>query len=171
MKLVWIIECLGVGFMFGRLFNLALLVLPWLTLFKIDKFTFKRYLPVLTFSSLVIALISELSKSYNWWKVKKPLVPKLSSDISFIFGPFFIANLWVFKLTFGRPILYGLLNIVFDYLFAYPLTTLAEKLKVYKMGTMSRFQLFSISIFTAVINYLYQMFVEEALKSKRQNTN
>jgi hypothetical protein len=157
--------------MFGRLFNLALLVLPWLTVSKIDKFTFKRYLPVLTFSSLVIALISELSKSFKWWKVKKPLVPKLASDISFIFGPFFIANLWVFKLTFGRPILYFLLNVVFDYLFAYPLTTLAEKLKVYKMGTMSRFQLFLISLFTAGINYLYQLYVEETLKSKRQKLN
>lgn len=59
----------------------------------------------------------------------------------------------------------------FDYLFAYPLTTLGEKLRVYKMGTMSRFQLFVISIFTAGINYLYQMFVEEALKSKKQNTH
>jgi len=157
--------------MFGRLFNLAVLVLPWLTVFKIDKFTFKRYLPVLTFSSLVIALISEFSKSFKWWKVRKPLVPRLASDVSFIFGPFFIANLWVFKLTFGKPILYALLNVVFDYLFAYPLTTLAEKLKVYKMGTMSRFQLFLISIFTAGINYLYQMFMEEALKSKRQNAN
>ncbi|WP_394555626.1 hypothetical protein C1N61_29920 (plasmid) [Priestia aryabhattai] len=157
--------------MFGRLFNLALLVLPWLTLFKVDKFTLKRYLPVLTFSSLVIALISELSKSYNWWKVKKPLVPRLGSDISFIFGPFLVANFWVFKLTFGKPILYGLLNIAFDYLFAYPLTSLAEKLKVYKMGAMSRFQLFLISIFTAALNYMYQLLIDDALKSKRNNTN
>lgn len=154
--------------MFGRLFNLALLVLPWLTIIKTNKFTFKRYLPVLTFSSLVIALISELSKSYKWWTVRKPIVPRLSSDISFIFGVFFIANFWVFKFTYGKFLRYLLLNIVFDYMFAYPLTTLAEKLKVYKMGTMSRFQLFLISIATAIVNYLYQNFIEDVLKSRKQ---
>jgi len=157
--------------MFGRLFNLALLVLPWLTVSKVDKFTFKRYLPVLTFSSLVIALISELSKSYNWWKVKKPLAPRLASDVSFIFGPFFIANLWVFKLTHGNFARYMLINVLFDYLFAYPLTTIAEKLKVYKMGTMSRFQLFLISMATAIVNYLYQNYIESVLKTKKQTHN
>lgn len=155
--------------MMGRLFNIALLVLPWLTLFKTDKFTFKRFLPVLTFSSLVIALISELSRSYKWWRVRKPVVPRLSSDVSFIFGVFFITNFWVFKLTYGKFIRYLLLNIVFDYMFAYPLTTLAEKLKVYKMGTMSRFQLFLISIATAIVNYLYQNYIEDVLRLKKQN--
>lgn len=151
-----------------KLMLLALFLLPWLSLFKIDKMTFKRYLPVLSFSSLVIALLSELSKSYNWWKVKKPLFPKLSSDISFIFGPFFIANLWVFKLTYGNFINYLLINGLFDYMFAYPLTTIAEKLKVYKMINMTRFQLFILSIATSIINYLYQLFIEDALKTKSE---
>ena len=145
---------------------LALLLLPWLSLFKIDKMTFKRYLPVLTFSSLVIALLSELSKSYKWWKVRKPIFPKLSSNISFIFGPFFIANLWVFKLTYGNFKNYLLVNGLFDYLFAYPLTTLAEKLKIYKMVNMTRFQLFALSIATSIINYLYQLFIGDVLKTK-----
>ncbi|WP_455931497.1 hypothetical protein [Priestia aryabhattai] len=152
----------------GKLMLLAVLFLPWLSLFKIDKITFKRYLPVLTFSSLVIALLSELSKSYTWWKVKKPLFPKLSSDISFIFGPFFIANLWVFKLTYGNLKNYMLVNGLFDYMFAYPLTTIAEKLKVYKMVNMSRFQLFTLSIATSIINYLYQLFIEDVLKTKSE---
>ncbi|MBY0200394.1 hypothetical protein ACQKGA_28375 [Priestia megaterium] len=152
----------------GKLMLLALLLLPWLSLFKINKMTFKRYLPVLTFSSLVIALLSELSKSYRWWKVKKPLFPKLSSDISFIFGPFFIANLWVFKLTYGNFKNYMLVNSLFDYMFAYPLTTIAEKLKVYKMVNMSRLQLFTLSIATSIINYLYQFFIEDVLKTKSE---
>ncbi len=45
------------------------------------------------------------------------------------------------KITLGL-FCYGL----FDYMFAYPLTTLAEKLKVYKMVNMTRFQLFALSI-------------------------
>ncbi|MDH2363862.1 hypothetical protein [Priestia megaterium] len=152
----------------GKLMLLAVLLLPWLSLFKIDKLTFKKYLPVLTFSSLVIALLSELSKSYTWWKVKNPLFPKLSSDISFIFGPFFIANLWVFKLTYGNFKNYLLVNCLFDYMFAYPLTSIAEKLKVYKMVNMTRFQLFILSIATSIINYLYQLFIQGVLKPKSE---
>ncbi len=156
----------------GKLVLLAVLLLPWLSIVKGDKFVFKKYLPVLTFSSLVIAFISELSKNFTWWKVRKPLFPKLSSDISFIFGPFFVANFWVFKLTYGNFKKYLLINVLFDYLFdylfAYPLTSLAEKLKVYKMVNMTRFQLFIISIATALINYLYQYFIEDALRQRRQ---
>ena len=148
----------------GKLTLLAVLLLPWLSIVKVDKFVFKRYLPVLTFSSLVIAFISELSKSFTWWKVKKPLFPKLSSDVSFIFGPFFIANFWVFKLTYGNFKKYLLINVLFDY----SLTSLAEKLKVYKMVNMTRFQLFLISITTALINYLYHYFIEDVLRQRRQ---
>ncbi|WP_350020101.1 hypothetical protein [Priestia flexa] len=156
--------------MIARLYNLALLVLPWLTLFKTDKQTFKRYLPVITFSSLAISLLSELAKNFKWWRVRKPLVPRLSSDISFVFGGFFIANFWVFRLTYGKFIPYMLLNAVFDYMFAYPLTTLGEKLRVYKMGTLSRFNLFLMCMGMAVVNYLYQMFIDDALEPKKNSS-
>ena len=148
----------------GKLTLLSVLILPWLSLFMINKLTFKKYLPVLTFSSLVIAFLSELSKYYRWWKIKNPLFPKLSSSIPFIFGPFLVANLWVFKLTYGNFKKYLLVNVLFDYLFAYPLTTLAEKLKVYKMLNMTRFQLFILSIATAIVNYGYQLLIQEVIK-------
>ncbi len=61
-----------------------------------------------------------------------------------------------------------LVNGLFDYMFAYPLTTIAEKLKVYKMVNMSRFQLFTLSIATSIINYLYQLFIEDVLKTKSE---
>lgn len=59
-----------------------------------------------------------------------------------------------------------LVNVLFDYLFAYPLTTLAEKLKVYRMVNMTRFKLFALSIATSIINYLYHLFIEDVLKTK-----
>ncbi|MEW4282902.1 hypothetical protein [Priestia koreensis] len=150
----------------GKWLLLILLVVPWLTLVKMDRQTFKRYLPVLTFSSLVIALISELSHKFTWWKVKTPLFPSLASDISFLFGPFFVINLWIFKFTFGRFWLYLSSNIVLDYLFAYPLTSLAEKLKVYRMVNMTRLQLFLLSVGTSVLNYGYQWFLNDMIRSK-----
>jgi len=51
-------------------------------------------------------------------------------------------------------------------MFTYPLTTLAEKLKVYKMVNMTRFQLFALSNAIPIINCLYQLFIKDVLKSK-----
>ncbi|MCA1041546.1 hypothetical protein LCM00_18675 [Bacillus infantis] len=144
-----------------------LLVLPWLTVVKLGKKTFLRFLPTIIFSDLIIALISELSKKLKWWKVRKPLIPNLATDISFVFGAFSIINFWIFKLTFGRFWLYLLSNIFADYLFAYPLTTIAAKLRIYKMVRMSRKQLFLLSVAVSVLNYLYQFMLVEPYRNKK----
>ncbi|MCS0673510.1 hypothetical protein [Cytobacillus firmus] len=145
-----------------------LLVLPWLTVGKLGKNTLLRFLPTIIFSDLVIALISELSQKLKWWKVRNPLFPKLATDVSFVFGPFTIINFWIFKLTFKRFWLYLLSNIFADYLFAFPLTTLAEKLRIYKMVRMNRKQLFLLSIAVSVLNYLYQsLFIEPIRRNQK----
>ncbi|MBM7654403.1 hypothetical protein [Neobacillus cucumis] len=147
-----------------------LLIVPWLSVTKLGKSSFIRYLPTIIFSDLLIALISELSREFKWWKVKNPIFPKLATDVSFVFGPFSILNFWIFKLTYKRFWLYLLTNIFSDYLFAYPLTTIAEKLRVYKMGRMSRMQLFLLSVAVAIVNYIYQFLIVEPLrKGKYKN--
>lgn len=83
-----------------------LLIIPWLSIFKLGRNTFFRFMPTIVFSDLVIALISELSREYKWWKVKHPLFPKLATDVSFVFGPFSVINFWVFKLTYKKFWLY-----------------------------------------------------------------
>ena len=145
-----------------------LLVLPWLSIRNLGKNSFLRFLPTIIFSDLVIALISELSKNLKWWKVRKPIFPQLATDVSFVFGPFTILNFWIFKLTYKKFWIYLITNVFADYLFAYPLTTIAEKLGVYKMVRMSRKQLFFLSIAVAVLNYLYHSLFVEPL---RRNDN
>ncbi|KAB7665116.1 hypothetical protein [Bacillus sp. B1-b2] len=147
---------------------LILLFGPWLTFFVLGKQSFKKYLPTSVFSSLLIAIISEFAKSYKWWKVKTPLVPKLATDLTFVFGLFLPLNQWIFKLTYQKLWLYVVSNIVSDYLFAYPLTTLAEKFNIYKMKNMSRMQLFFLSLFVAFLNYLYQRFIIDSLPTNRK---
>ncbi|PMC36084.1 hypothetical protein CJ195_16695 [Bacillus sp. UMB0899] len=146
-----------------------LLLLPWLSVMKLGKYSFIRFLPTIIFSDLVIAIISELSRELKWWKVKNPIIPKLATDISFVFGPFTILNFWIFKLTYKKFWLYLLTNIISDYLFAYPLTSLAEKLGVYKMVKMSRKQLFLLSVVVAIFNYLYYSLIVEKLRKDQIN--
>ena len=144
-----------------------LLIMPWLSVIKFGKSSFHRYLPTIIFSDLIIALISELSRALNWWKVKNPIFPKLATDVSFVFGPFTVLNFWIFKLTYKRFWVYLLTNIIADYLFAYPLTTLAEKLRVYKMVRMSRKQLFLLSVVVAIFNYLYHFLIVEPRRKEK----
>ena len=144
-----------------------LLIIPWLSIFKLGRNTFFRFMPTIVFSDLVIALISELSREYNWWKVKHPIFPKLATDVSFVFGPFSVINFWIIKLTYKKLWLYLLTNIFADYLFAYPLTTIAEKLGIYRMIRMSRKQLFILSVVVAICNYMYQLFIVEPIRTKK----
>ena len=144
-----------------------LLIIPWFSVIKLGKSSFVRYLPTIIFSDLVIALISELSRAFKWWKVKNPIFPRLATDVSFVFGPFTILNFWIFKLTYKRFWVYLLTNIIADYLFAYPLTTLAEKLRVYKMGKMSRKQLFLLSVVVSILNYLYHFLIVEPRRKEK----
>ncbi|PKG22749.1 hypothetical protein [Niallia nealsonii] len=138
-----------------------LLIGPWFTFFLFGTKSFRRFLPTATFSSLLICLISEFSKSHKWWKVHKPIIPSLASDITFVFGLFFTLNLWIFKLTYQKIWLYIITNVFADYLFAYPLTTLAEKFNIYKMVNLKRKHLFYLSLFVALLNYLYHRFIIE----------
>jgi len=67
---------------------------------------------------------------------KHPIFPKLATDVSFVF-PFSVINFWILKLTYKTFWLYLITNIFADYLFAYPLTTIAEKLGIYRMIRMT----------------------------------
>jgi hypothetical protein len=135
----------------------GLLILPWSSLFKLDKLSFKRYLPVGTLTALIFILLGWINEKQKWWKVNNPISSNLPPNFPFAFGPFFILPIWMFKFTFGRFWLYAIINFVSDLLFAYPITSLFEKIGVYKMKKMTRIQLFFLSFSSAIIIYLYQM--------------
>ncbi|RVT66992.1 hypothetical protein EM808_00445 [Niallia taxi] len=144
----------------------VLLFGPMLTFFLFGAKSFRRFLPTGMFSSLLITLISEFSKTYKWWKVKNPIVPGIATDITFVFGLFFTLNLWIFKLTYEKLWLYIITNIFADYLFAYPLSALAQKFKIYKLVNLKKSQLFGLSLIVAALNYVFHRFIVE--KGKKQ---
>ena len=143
----------------------SLLVLSWSTVFKLNKFTFKRYLPVGIFTALIFTVLSGINDKLNLWKVAKPILPPLPSNFPFAFGPFILLPIWIFKFTFGRFWLYLITNFTSGVLFAYPITTLFEKLNVYQLKNMKRIQLFFLSFGSSLLIYLYQTFIEEVIKS------
>jgi len=144
----------------------GLLVLSWASLLKLDKFTFKRYLPVGTFTALIYTILSEVNANTKWWKVLETIFPKLPSNFPFALGPFVALPIWIFKLTFGRFWLYLLMNIVSGVLFAYPITKLFDKLGIYTLKKMTRIQLFFLSVISSIFIYVYQVFIDDTLKKR-----
>ncbi|WP_248561283.1 hypothetical protein [Niallia sp. NCCP-28] len=70
--------------------------------------------------------------AHKWWTVKGSKKTSANNAITYIFNPFFLANIWIFHLIFQNSPFYLLLNLVVDLIFAYPLTTLLNKLSYLK---------------------------------------
>lgn len=150
--------------MFKKIILYGVLLISWFSLFKLDRDSFKRYLPVGTFTSLIYTLLSKTNESQKWWKVTETIFPRLPSNFPFAYGPFLFLPIWVFKFTFDKFWLYLMTNTALGYLFAYPITDFFEKLGVYKMKRMTRNQLFLLSFSSSIVIYLYQVFINDVLK-------
>lgn len=145
----------------------GLLILPLLTLPLIGKKHFFRFLPSATFVSLLLALMSEIAQSRRWWKVKINLIPDLTTNVSFVLSTFFVGTLWVFKYSYGNFFKYLGANLILDWLFSYPFTSLFQKLNVFKLIRFKQHQIFLTFISFSLIIYWFQKKVEEYVgKSK-----
>jgi hypothetical protein len=151
-----------------KLILYSVLILSWLSLFKLDKLTIKRYLPVGTLTALIYTFLSGVNSNVKWWKVNIKIFKKLPGNFPFALGPFVILPIWIFKFTFGKFLIYLLTNIISGILFAYPITSFFEKIGIYKMKKMNRIQLFFLSVSSSIIIYLYQLFIDGSLKRTRQ---
>jgi hypothetical protein len=119
-----------------KAFNLAVLIIPWLTVPFIRKQSFFRFLPVASFIGLILSTFSAIANKKEWWVTKVPLFSGIPIDFPFIFGPYFVGTLWVFKLAFGNFSKYMLTNIALDLINAFPLFYLLDKVGVVKFKKM-----------------------------------
>jgi hypothetical protein len=152
--------------MFVAIIRIGLLLIPWLTVFLIPKNVFKKYTPSAIFASLLVAINCMLSVPFKWWTVKGGLLNKVFNDLSFIFGPFFIGTIWIFRLTFGKFWLYLLVNTIMDLFLAYPINWLMQRLKVYKLVNFKSKHVFFLSICFALVIYPYQLFISRTKSSE-----
>lgn len=147
---------------FTRIF---LFLISWLTVFLIPKNEFKKYIPVATFASLIVVIESMLSVPFKWWTVKGGLLNKVINDLSLILGPFFVGTVWIFRLTFGRFWIYLLVNTFMDLFLAYPVNSLMQKLKLYKLVNFKPKHVFFTAICYALVIYRFQIFISRSNSS------
>ncbi|WP_394233930.1 hypothetical protein [Niallia oryzisoli] len=154
-----------------NLIRVGLLTISWLSLVFLPKRSFRKYLPVANLAVGLILLTSLFSLPFKLWIVEKGgIKEKIYTDLSLILGPFFSGTLWIFHLTYGRFGAYLLLNMIMNFLLAFPLCTIFQKLKLFKLVHFRPIHIFVTYIFYSIMLYGYQMFLTKPKKmlSKRK---
>ncbi|RSD25522.1 hypothetical protein [Mesobacillus subterraneus] len=149
-----------------NLFRLGMVVLSWSSFLLYPKRSFKRFLPVTIFVTALVSILLILSKPFRLWKVTGGLGSKLVNDLGFTLGPFFAANMWVFKLAYGNIWQYLGINLVIDYILAFPLSTIFRKLDIYRLDRLRPKYFFVIIYSFAIMAYAFQYFFKEPKRSK-----
>ena len=150
-----------------KTFGLAMLIVPWLTVPFMGKKSFFRFLPVASFVNLFLSVLAVIANKKKWWVNKSPLSPGFV-DFTYILGPFFVATLWVFKLTYGNFLKYLITNMVIDAINAYPFAQIWEKVGVFKFKKLNHTIWYFICVSLAIIIYGYQYIVEKSINKIKE---
>lgn len=148
--------------MLHNIFRLLMVVFSWASLLLYPRRAFKRFLPVTLFVTAMVSILLLISKPYRLWKVTGGLGTKLLNDLSFTFGPFFAANLWVFKLAYGNIWQYLGVNLVMDFILAYPVSAIFRKMNIYRLEKLQPLYFFSTIYSFAILAYGFQYFFRES---------
>jgi hypothetical protein len=148
--------------MLHNIFRLCMLLISWSTLLLYPKRAFKRFLPVTVFVTVLISILLVLSHPYKLWKVSGSIGTRIFNDLSFTLGPFFVTNLWVFRLAYGNLWQYLGINLVIDYLLAFPITKLFKKMSIYQLERLTPLYFFSIIYSFSICAYAFQYFFQKS---------
>jgi hypothetical protein len=149
-----------------KVFSLAQLIIPWLTVPFMGKRSFFRFLPIASLVNLFLSTTSIIANKKKWWINKNPISPG-SVDFTYFLGPYFVGTLWIFKLTYGKFPKYLLLNFVIDTINAYPYFFISQKVGLFKFKKWNNTKWGLMSMFWAILIYGIQYLVEQSIKQKK----
>jgi hypothetical protein len=149
--------------MIPSLIRLGLVLISGLSLIFLPKKSLYKYLPVTVFTSTLVLIVCALSVPYKFWVVKGSKTTKVLNDLAYVFGSFFAGTLWIFHLTFGKFKRFVGINLFMDFLLAYPLNYVFQKLKVYKLVNFKSKHIFLTYFSFSFIIYGFQLLLEKCV--------
>ncbi len=96
----------------------SILVLPWLTLFFMNKEDIKRLMPVALFSALASVFVVEMGENLGWFVYGETTYP-LRTSFYIIFGLNSVTTMWLFRFICGQFSKYMVIDIVLNFGFVY----------------------------------------------------
>ncbi len=135
----------------------------------LPKKSYIKYLPVSLFSSSVIMFEIFYFTVHKLWKVKGSVGAMVCDTCILLIGPYLFANYWVLSLSKGKFLPYTLINLVADWIYAFPIVSLLRQLNFFKLKISSA-KFFTLIFSNALMNYIFHKFYESCIAPK-QSTN
>ncbi|MEH6907766.1 hypothetical protein [Neobacillus drentensis] len=144
-----------------KIFNLSIILIPWLSLLFIGKRNMRRY----SFSGIFIVIFEIINHLYghkrNWWKFYDKRKAFIKDELPFSVGPYMPISMWLLKYSFGNFKKFVLLNAISDGLFAFIIIDVLKKLKIVRLNRLSHFQFFIYLHYKAYLLYGVQYLFEK----------
>ncbi|MBO1515488.1 hypothetical protein [Metabacillus bambusae] len=145
-------------------FNVLLIVVPWLSLLFLGKHNLKRF----SLAGIVIVFLEiinhKIGQKRNWWIFYDKRKSFLTNELPFSVGPYMPLSMWILKYSYGNFKKFVLLNVIADGLFAFPIINILKKLKIVGLNRLNNFQFFLYIHYKAYILYGVQYWYENKLK-------
>lgn len=152
--------------------RVSLFLVSWLSVIFLPdkKKLFVKYLPVILFSSMTVMCEIFYFTTHKLWKVKGERKNLTQTAFLLLFGPYIVLTIWFFYLSKGKFLLYALINLVANLIYAFPILALFKKLNVYQINVKSIY--FFLLIFTdALLNFGFQRFFEKIYPQTNKLSN
>lgn len=144
-----------------KVFNLSIIIIPWLTLVFLGKNSIKRY----SLSGVFIVIFEILNHMYGhkrkWWKFYDKRKSFIKDELPFSIGPYLPLCMWFLKFSYGNFKKFVLLNVIADGLFAFPIIEILKKFKIVRLNRLNHFQFFIYLHYKAYILYGVQRLFEK----------
>ena len=153
-----------------KIFNLLIIVFPWLTLLFIGKRSFKRF----SLAGVFIIGFEILNHMYGhkrkWWKFYDKRKWFIKDELPFSIGPYMPLSMWILKISYGKFKKYVLLNVIADGLFAFLFIDVLKRFKIVGLNRLNHVQFFIYLHYKAYLMYGVQMAYEKVkeLTSKKK---
>jgi hypothetical protein len=136
-----------------KIFNLSIIMIPWLSLLFIGKRSMKRY----SFAGVFIVILEIINHLYGhkrkWWKFYDKPRSFIKDELPFSVGPYMPFSMWLLKLSYGNFKKFVLLNFIADGLFAFVIIDVLKKLKIIRLNRLNHFQFFIYLHYKAYLLY------------------
>ncbi|GAE37431.1 hypothetical protein [Halalkalibacter akibai] len=141
-------------------FNLILILIPWVSVLFLGKKSFKRYLP----ASFIIGIFEILNHVYghkrNFWEFYDKPKSFIRDELPFDIGPYIPLSMWILKYSYGNFKKFVVINAVANGFFAFLFMPFLKKIKIIRLRRLNYFQFFFYIHYKAYLLYGMQYLLE-----------
>ncbi|MBT2701189.1 hypothetical protein J7E79_28305 [Bacillus sp. ISL-40] len=142
------------------LFNIAMVLLSWITVSFLERRSIKRFFPAFIFVFIINCIDVPIGKKRRWWSFYNNPHSFFHNEFPFLIGPMLAVALWTLKWTYGNFKKFILLNALFQLIFTFLAKNLFAKIKLFKLVRLNAFQFFLYFFYKAFFLYGFQYIYE-----------